>query len=446
MRALRAVRVSRSAKAANLSGDTGAVTELGTAKGDMKLPAGNESRVCDRIERKQDIGTALFGGKSGDGLGRQSGSSNPFSTSTQPSTGNSIFNTSLASRPDSMSETNPFSRLPDSAEPAQKLVEPSRLAKTHDKSSEVSRLDQSEAELSASFAEKAQLTSPAQSSQLAQQSSSGQPHQKQEHIPWPKSAKMPKPYPKYYLDADYEYLDPISDDINDASGQSKHHAAFLDHSQSSDMDMDTDIDFAPSNANANARKPNNSSSKTTGKNAADKKEDAAVASMEDSQTDRTFQHFADTVAQNADQVLRYEFGGRPLLYSRIDAVGRLFFPHQAEEQPHSTSAVRATRISHGSRDRVPATTTEPQGPPSCPHCASTRLFEFQITPNAITELEAEQEAATILQEGMEWGTVLVCVCGDDCLGGSSGGEGKDTRYVEEWVGVQWEEVIKSRGR
>lgn len=40
-------------------------------------------------------------------------------------------------------------------------------------------------------------------------------------------------------------------------------------------------------------------------------------------------------------------------------------------------------------------------------------------------------------EGMEWGTVVVGVCGGDCVG-------KDVRegkvgWVEEWVGVCWEE-------
>ena len=41
-------------------------------------------------------------------------------------------------------------------------------------------------------------------------------------------------------------------------------------------------------------------------------------------------------------------------------------------------------------------------------------------------------------DGMEWGSVVLGVCSRDC-------EGRDiavggVAYVEEWVGVQWEEV------
>ncbi len=40
-------------------------------------------------------------------------------------------------------------------------------------------------------------------------------------------------------------------------------------------------------------------------------------------------------------------------------------------------------------------------------------------------------------EGMEWGTVLLGVCERDC--GEREVEDGDVGWVEEWVGVQWEE-------
>ncbi|KAI9654869.1 MAG: hypothetical protein M1831_005238 [Alyxoria varia] len=458
VRALRGVKTSRTAEAASPSRDRRAISGAGTAKTDTSQQPENGSRPNEPVERKRDIGAALFGGKSDDGLGRQTSSANPFSTSTGPPSGNGISKTNGSSRPDPEPKANPFSTLPDpstlAAKPAQKPAKPSPLATTNIPST-TSGSNQSEADLSATFAEKARLTSPVQHSKSLHQSNSAHLHQKQEHKPWPKSTELPKSYPHYYLDAEYEYLDPNPDDTNDASRPSNHHAAFLDYSETADTNIDIDIDDYAPDAATSARKPNNSSSKAKGKNAADKKEDAAVASLKDSQTDRTFQHFADTVAQNADQVLRYEFGGRPLLYSRTDAVGRLFSPHQAEQGQQSTSAVRATKTTHGSSNKVSASTPEPQDSPPCPYCASPRVFEFQITPHAIVELEAEQDAAMILQEGMEWGTVVVCVCGEDCLGGDSGSGsvsgGGDVRegevsYVEEWVGVQWEEVVKGRRR
>ena len=57
-------------------------------------------------------------------------------------------------------------------------------------------------------------------------------------------------------------------------------------------------------------------------------------------------------------------------------------------------------------------------------------------PQAIAELEAEEEGL----EGMEWGTVIVGVCERDC---SERGVGAgEVGWVEEWVGVQWEEEAK----
>jgi len=76
------------------------------------------------------------------------------------------------------------------------------------------------------------------------------------------------------------------------------------------------------------------------------------------------------------------------------------------------------------------------------------VFELQLTPHAIVELEAEEEgAATGAGDGMEWGTVVLGVCERDCYGraGADGGDddedGGAVRYYEEWVGVQWEELV-----
>jgi len=56
-------------------------------------------------------------------------------------------------------------------------------------------------------------------------------------------------------------------------------------------------------------------------------------------------------------------------------------------------------------------------------------------PHAITVLE---ENEMDLEAGMEWGTVVVGVCERDCVEAES--EGK-VCWREEWVGVQWEEVV-----
>lgn len=185
--------------------------------------------------------------------------------------------------------------------------------------------------------------------------------------PWPAAAQQPAPYPTSYLsDADYETLD-----------------------------------ATPAPVPAQARLE-----------AADAAEPSALdREAFESAMDATFQSFADRLAQNPDQVIRYEFAGAPLLYSKTDAVGHRF-----------TTAAEAP-------DRAM---------PACPVCAGPRVFEVQLTPRAIAELEA----GDLSLEGMDWGTVIVGVCTHDCL--PRHGAPGDAAYLEEWVGVQWEELAKQK--
>jgi len=188
----------------------------------------------------------------------------------------------------------------------------------------------------------------------------------QPYEPWPTDGpSLQKAYPISYLpDAEYETLDPT-----------------------------------PAKLPASARLITTDDEDPT---KGDKAEKADPETFESSM-DSTFQKFADRVAQNPDQAIRYEFAGAPLLYSRDDEVGRL--------------------LSGGG------------GIPGCGNCGAARVFEVQLMPQAITELEAEELGL----EGMDWGTAIVGVCGADCQerGVETGGDG----YIEEWVGVQWEEIM-----
>ena len=125
----------------------------------------------------------------------------------------------------------------------------------------------------------------------------------------------------------------------------------------------------------------------------------------ESTMDATFQKFADRLSQNPDQAIRYEFAGTPLLYSKTDAVG--------EKLTKSTI-------------------------PGCGNCGGRRVFEVQLTPNAIAELEADD----LSLEGMEWGTIIVGVCERDCSPRTV--EVGEAGYLEEWAGVQWEELTKRK--
>ncbi|KAK9448325.1 programmed cell death protein 2 [Limtongia smithiae] len=123
--------------------------------------------------------------------------------------------------------------------------------------------------------------------------------------------------------------------------------------------------------------------------------------------DKAFQRFADVVSQNPDQVVRYDRKGVPLLYSKEDAVGK---------------ALLGTAGSGG-----------PTNFPPCPGCGGPRVFEFQLMPLAIEVLESN--SGMNMAEGMEWGTILVATCLDDCIPEL---DKNKVGYLEEWVGVQWE--------
>jgi pre-rRNA-processing protein TSR4 len=133
----------------------------------------------------------------------------------------------------------------------------------------------------------------------------------------------------------------------------------------------------------------------------------------ESSMDSTFQKFADRVGQNPEQCIRYEFAGQPLLYSKGDAVGKAL--HAAAE-----------KVAVG------------KGMPRCGNCGAGRVFEVQLMPHAIEELEIDEDGL----DGMDWGTIIVGVCESDCQ--QRGVAVGEAGYLEEWAGVQWEELTVKR--
>jgi len=193
--------------------------------------------------------------------------------------------------------------------------------------------------------------------------------------PWPEESAQPEPYPVRWLaDAEFEIIEPIE-------------------MPTQKMEIDT--------------------SDATGSGGG--KEDKEVY---ESVMDTTFQKFADRVGENPDQCIRYEYAGQPLLYSKTDAVGTLL---------------------HVASDRnVKVTTSGSKGFPRCGNCGAGRVFEVQLTPHAIEELEIDEDSL----DGMDWGTVIVGVCEKDCQ--QRGVAAGEAGYVEEWAGVQWEELSAKR--
>lgn len=265
------------------------------------------------------------------------------------------------------SGANPFAAKPAAASnPFSTASAPA--APESNKQSNPQEEDTATADLPKTFAATLSLNNP--------QASSGAPPPPE---PWPTDADLPRPYPISYLaDAEYETLDPQPPAVPQATS------------------MEVDDGAGSSSGNG--------------------KEDKDVF---ESSIDSTFQKFADRLAQNPEQCIRYEFGGAPLLYSKTDAVGKKL---------HDVPASSIGNVL-----------------PRCGHCGSRRVCEVQLTPQAIVELEEGDGGAGDgggVLEGMDWGAVIVAVCEGDCLPrGTGDGE---VGYAEEWVGVQWEELTSRR--
>ncbi len=135
----------------------------------------------------------------------------------------------------------------------------------------------------------------------------------------------------------------------------------------------------------------------------------------ESTMDATFQKFADRVGQNPDQCIRYEFGGQPLLYSKNDVIGKLLHTHGDEgknytRQGHST----LPKLRSGPCLRGPAD-------PACDRGARSRRGRAR-------RYGLGHRHRRGLRKGLP---------GAGVAPGEAG-------YVEEWAGVQWEELMSNR--
>lgn len=138
----------------------------------------------------------------------------------------------------------------------------------------------------------------------------------------------------------------------------------------------------------------------------------SVANPQNSQiasmlNDKHFENFSSVVGHNPSQVLRYDLGGKPLLYSGKDDVAKTVASGAFPDPAYNPSSVRQ--------------------------------FELQLMPKAIIDLEeqASKSVADILN-GMSWGTIIVATDVEDYIPQL---DENHVGYVQEYCGVQWEESV-----
>ncbi|KAJ2448217.1 hypothetical protein GGF42_005186 [Coemansia sp. RSA 2424] len=199
-------------------------------------------------------------------------------------------------------------------------------------------------------------------------------------------------------------------------------------------------------------------------------------------TDAAFERFSRVVSQNPEQVMRYQFGGRPLLYTMQDSTAQQLLSPASALRPIGQS--RNNHCSseddseddddddddNGLRQRMRGYSTEAL--PRCPHCKGKRVFECQLMPALLTVLPLSSHVAPVptqdpssvlpsagrlvggrllqtLDLGIEFGSLLVFACENDChsgqigtdhLGQSAGSMSMHARaaYFDELVLIQLE--------
>jgi pre-rRNA-processing protein TSR4 len=136
---------------------------------------------------------------------------------------------------------------------------------------------------------------------------------------------------------------------------------------------------------------------------------------------------------------RYELGGTPLPFASDGVFERLW------PAPTAAATTIGVDLAVGAAARR---TYTPGAVPKCARCGGQRAFECQLMPNLINAVKPAErdapasDAARVAAvraalekgegEGMEWGTVLVFTCADDCCEGAE-------LFAEEEVLVQWDE-------
>ncbi len=230
--------------------------------------------------------------------------------------------------------------------------------------------------LAESFADKVRISLPAPSS-ASGTATKQTPESTGVQALWPAQSAFPPPYKKYFLDAEYETM-----------------------SQPSTPTVPENVTIEPMEEDGAGAEGN-----------------ADLKDTFESEMDKAFMKFSMRLAHNPEQVLRYEYRGTPLLSSYTDQVGKRLHPEH--------SAGRVTTTGGGSM-------------PPCEYCGAPRVFEVQLVPHAISMLEDGREGVGLGEgdAGMEWGTIILGVCGQDCAPEKIGQLG----WREEWAGVQWEET------
>ncbi|TFK51694.1 hypothetical protein OE88DRAFT_1698786 [Heliocybe sulcata] len=163
------------------------------------------------------------------------------------------------------------------------------------------------------------------------------------------------------------------------------------------------------------------------------------------EVDHVFERFMTRVGYEGKQCVRYDLGGTPLPFSHDKTFDKLF--------PSPTNNLISVTKGDFTVQTPQKRVYTPSALQKCPSCGGERTFECQLMPNLINILNTGEEGApkgklseeerkkevekalknAVGRRGMEWGTVMVFSCKNDCCPEKKG------NWAEELVLVQWDE-------
>ncbi|KAJ1908141.1 hypothetical protein LPJ81_000302 [Coemansia sp. IMI 209127] len=192
-------------------------------------------------------------------------------------------------------------------------------------------------------------------------------------------------------------------------------------------------------------------------------------------TDSAFSRFVKVVGYNSEQVVRYQYGGVPLIYSMQDSVARMLVTNGKPAYVSGDYGSDNDYSDDEDEDDDSMTTATPllqnystDNLPRCPFCNGRRTFECQLMPALLTELPLSDNAALSLPRnrsndnipsqkrlvgsqllqsldlGVEFGTMMVFVCENDCHAGKTGLDylGQDPQSMAEYSpAAYYEELV-----
>ncbi|KAI7825795.1 programmed cell death protein 2 [Kickxella alabastrina] len=277
--------------------------------------------------------------------------------------------------------------------------------------------------------------------QLEQLAISSEPDEQVKRVEWPETAAH---VPAQYLEFDNEKL-------SDRKIEERYRA-----------EIEQAMELAAESACSRGKKAAASAAAAGGGGGDEWSDEKYERSAQPKGTDAGFERFVCVTSQNPEQVMRYQFCGEPLLYTKQDAVAQQL-GIQADDANDSDE-------SDGDVDDGDAVDLVPrlrrrgysaENLPRCEHCGGRRVFECQLMPALLLVLPLAAHAKPwtggnggarlvggqllhTVDLGLEFGTLLVFVCENDCHGGRTGTGylGKSAASMDRYVpAAYYEELV-----